>query len=505
MPGVPMTELRSNGVATLTAPSDLWDRIRDGFALPDLQSAEVARQQAWYLERPDTIQRMAERSRRYLFHIVEQLELRAMPTELALLPYVESAFNPQAISSAKAAGLWQFIPSTGTLFNLDQNAWRDDRRNVLASTSAALDYLQELHDEFDDWHLALAAYNWGPGNVGRAIARNAAAGLGTAYTDLKKPNETAQYVPRLQALKNIIATPEAFDVALPSIPNHPYFDTVTITKDIDVLTAAQLAAISEDDFKALNPSFKRPVIVASGTAQILLPWDNANRFRQSLAESDPAALATWTLWQSPTEVAIEDVAKRFAMSVRDLRRLNALPRHTRHIASGTTIMVRETGSQLASAPATGARVRVATAPAATAVATPSVLKRTVVQARTGDSITHMAARYDLPAETVAEWNETREDDALQSGRDIVLYLPDQLSGTAVQPGKVQVGSPAAVARAAASSAPAPAAAEARASTQPARGKVAVAAAAGSSPAPAPEPPQLLAQSNGKVRVQTARN
>lgn len=494
MPGVPMTELRSGGVATLTAPSDLWDRIRDGFAMPDLHSPEVVRQQAWYLDRPAAIERMAERSRRYLFHIVEQLELRNMPTELALLPYVESAFNPQAISKAKAAGLWQFIPSTGTLFNLDQDTWRDDRRNVLASTNAALDYLQELHDQFDDWHLALAAYNWGPGNVSRALVRNAEADLDTAYNDLDMPSETAQYVPRLQALKNIIATPDAFDVVLPSIPNHPYFDTVTITKDIDVLTAAQLAGISEDDFRALNPSFKRPVIVASGTAQILLPWDNANRFRQSLAETDPGALASWMLWQSPTETPVEEVANRFAMSVRDLRRLNALPRQATHVPQGVTIMVRETGPASGLA-ATPQRAVTAATPAAD---TPSVLTRTVVQARQGDSITRVAARYDLPADTVADWNETAEDDPLNSGHDVVLYLPNAPHSGAIQQGKVRVGRPAAVARAAA---PPPAR---QATSSPVRGKVAAARSATQRKPAGRDTPLRTAHANSKMRTQTAQ-
>lgn len=498
MPGVPMTELRSNGVATLTAPSDLWDRIRDGFAMPDLDTPEVARQQAWYLERPGAVERMTERSRRYLFHIVEQLELRDMPTELALLPYVESAFNPQAISKAKAAGLWQFIPSTGTLFDLDQNAWRDDRRNVLASTNAALDYLQELHDQFDDWHLALAAYNWGPGNVSRALARNAEADLDVAYTDLDMPSETAQYVPRLQALKNIIATPQAFDVALPSIPNHPYFDTVTITKDIDVRTAAQMAGISEDDFRALNPSFKRPVIVASGTAQILLPWDNANRFLQSLAESDPGALASWTLWQSPKETPIEEVASRFAMSERDLRRLNALPRQATHVAQGATIMVREAGpaSDLAAAPQ-----RAVTAAATPAADTPSVLKRTVVQARQGESITRVAARYDLPADTVADWNQVAADDPLNHGHDVVLYLPDAPASRsgAIQQGKVRVGRPAAVAR---DAAPQPAR---QARSSPVQGKVAAARPAAQRAPAGRDAPLRTAHANSKVRTQTAQN
>ncbi|MEO8856413.1 MAG: transglycosylase SLT domain-containing protein, partial [Burkholderiaceae bacterium] len=269
-------------VTALVPPADLWERIRRGYAMPDLDNPLVHERERWYAERADYIRRMAERSRKYLFHVVEQLELRNMPTELALLPFVESAFNPQAVSSAKAAGMWQFMPATGKYFDLKQNAFRDDRRDVLASTDAALDYLQKLYGMFGDWHLALAAYNWGEGNVQRAIAKNQRAGLGVGYLDLNMPAETRLYVPKLQAMKNIVAAPQNFLAALPLIENHPYFQTVLITRDIDVTLAAKLARVELDDFKALNPSANRPVILAAGTPQILLPWDNAAVFEANL-------------------------------------------------------------------------------------------------------------------------------------------------------------------------------------------------------------------------------
>ncbi|MCU0925288.1 MAG: transglycosylase SLT domain-containing protein, partial [Hydrogenophaga sp.] len=194
-------------VVFLSAPADIWERIRRGFGIPDLEGDLVRDREQWYATRPDYIERMTARSERYLFHIVEEIERRNMPMELALLPFIESAFNPQAVSSARAAGMWQFMPATGQSFDLKQNAFRDDRRDVLASTRAALDYLQQLHNRFGDWHLALAAYNWGQGNVSRAITRNQRAGLPTAYTDLTMPQETRMYVPKLQAVKNIVARP----------------------------------------------------------------------------------------------------------------------------------------------------------------------------------------------------------------------------------------------------------------------------------------------------------
>jgi membrane-bound lytic murein transglycosylase D len=269
------SDLSSPTVAALEPPPDLWARIRAGFKMQALDTEHVRQHEQWYATRPDYMQRMTDRSRKYLFHIVEELERRNMPTELALLPFIESAFNPQAVSSARAAGMWQFMPATGKDFALKQNFFRDDRRDVLASTRAALDYLQKLYGMFGDWHLALAAYNWGEGNVSRAIQRNQRAGQGTGYMDLNMPNETRNYVPKLQAVKNIIANPEQFRAELPVINNHPYFQTVTVARDMDVELAARLADVEVDDFKALNPQLNRPVILAAGTPQILLPWDNA--------------------------------------------------------------------------------------------------------------------------------------------------------------------------------------------------------------------------------------
>ena len=261
----------SLNVARLAPPPDLWERIRRGYAMPDLQSDLVRDREQWYASRPESMGRMTERASKYMFHIVEELERRNMPTELALLPFIESAFNPQAVSSAKAAGMWQFMPATGKSYELKQNAFRDDRRDVLASTRAALDYLQKLYGMFGDWHLALAAYNWGEGSVGRAIAKNQRANLGTGYLDLVMPAETRMYVPKLQAIKNLVSAPQNFGATLPVIENHPYFQSVTLTRDIDVALTARLAEVKLEDFKALNPSLSRPVILAAGTPQILLP------------------------------------------------------------------------------------------------------------------------------------------------------------------------------------------------------------------------------------------
>jgi membrane-bound lytic murein transglycosylase D len=317
--------VKRDGVAKLDLPNDLWERIRKGYQMPNLENELANDRTQWYSAKPEYLQRMTERSNKYLHHIVEELEARNMPTELALLPFIESAFNPQAVSSARASGMWQFMPKTGKSFDLKQNAFRDDRRDVQASTRAALDYLERLHKMFGDWHLALAAYNWGEGNVRKAINHNQRAGLPTGYTDLNMPMETRMYVPKLQAMKNIVGNPPQYGVVLPSIPNHPYFQSVPLPRDMDVSVAAKLADISEQDFKALNPSAHRPVLLAAGSPNILLPWDNAEVFQRNYEASTLGRMATWTAWVAPTTMKVADAAKRVNMSEADFRAINNIP------------------------------------------------------------------------------------------------------------------------------------------------------------------------------------
>ena len=406
----------SGEVASLSTPADLWDRIRRGFAMPDLEHELVQDREQWYASRPDYIQRMTERSSKYLFHIVEELERRGMPTELALLPYIESAFNPQAVSSAKAAGMWQFMPATGNYFELKQNAFRDDRRDVLASTRAALDYLQKLYNMFGDWHLALAAYNWGEGSVGRAIARNQKMGLGTSYTELNMPAETRMYVPKLQAVKNIVARPEAFGAELPLIENHPYFQTVEIKHDIDVALVAELADVRLEDFRALNPSFNKPVIFAAGTPRILLPWDNAKVFQRNLDARRDGQYASWTVWSVPSTMTVAEAAQRAGMSENDLRSVNNIPPRML-IKAGSALMVPRTAAvrqDVSSHLADNGQL---------AFAPEVVTRRTTVRARKGDTVASIARRYKLAAASVADWNDVRANAAFKVGQQIVVYLP----------------------------------------------------------------------------------
>jgi len=282
---------------------DLWERIRRGFAMDALDSPLVTENESWYATRPEYIKRFVDRGSLYLHYIVEQVEKRGMPSEIALLPVVESAFVPKANSRAKASGLWQFIPSTGKNYGLTQDWWRDNRRDVVAATDAALSYLQRLHQMFGTWELALAAYNCGEGCVSRAIAYNQRKGLPTDYLSLAKlPNETQNYVPRLIAVKNIVLSPPSYGIELESVPDEPYFTEVKAPAKIDVKVAAKLAGMTEEEFVALNPAHNKPVAVAQGT--LILPLDKADAFESNLAAYDQPLVSWTTVSESSSTSAI---------------------------------------------------------------------------------------------------------------------------------------------------------------------------------------------------------
>jgi membrane-bound lytic murein transglycosylase D len=321
--------------------SNLWDRIRNGFAMTDLNDDLVLHYQQYYQNRPDALRRMVERSRPYLHHIVEELEARGMPTELALLPMVESAFNPNAYSPAHAAGLWQFIPATGKRFNLEQNWWRDERRDVVSSTTAALDYLQAIYDMHGDWHLALASYNWGEGAVKRAIGKNESRGLPTNYPNLTMPNETRHYVPKLQALKNILGNPVLFArLDLPAIPNEPYFATLETRRPMDVKTAARLANMTTEEFQRLNPAHNRPVIKAS--TPVVIPADKVDAFRSNL-QNTQAPLSQWQAYTLTAPERLDRIAANFDTTASELARANGLSENVR-LGAGSTLLVPGSGS-----------------------------------------------------------------------------------------------------------------------------------------------------------------
>ncbi|MBI3044578.1 MAG: transglycosylase SLT domain-containing protein [Betaproteobacteria bacterium] len=323
-------------------PTDVWERVRGGFQLANLENPLVRDWETWYSTRPDYVARMVERGSRFLYHVVEEVERRKMPAEIALLPMIESAYNPQAYSRAHASGMWQFIPSTGKLYGLRQNFWYDGRRDVLAATAAALDYLEKLYGMFGDWNHALAAYNWGEGAVARAIAKNQAKGLPTDYESLTMPAETRNYLPKLQAVKNIVASPEQFGITLAAVPNRPYFATVTTSHHIDVELAAKLAEIPLEEFRFLNPAHNKPVIKADGSESIVLPIDKIAVFQSNL-ESHDQPLVSWQAYTVKRSDKPEKIAAKHGITLAQLKQVNGI-NGRKKIVAGQTLMVPLNGS-----------------------------------------------------------------------------------------------------------------------------------------------------------------
>jgi membrane-bound lytic murein transglycosylase D len=301
-------------VHQLVNESDLWERIRRGFVMGEMVSPAVQQYERYYVEKQDYMKRFVTRGSRYLYHIVGEVERRGLPTEIALLPIIESAFNPQAVSSAKASGMWQFMPKTGNHFGLKQDWHADNRRDVVLSTNAALDYLTRLHRMFNSWDLAFAAYNCGEGCVGRAIAANERAGLPTDFQSLNLPNETKNYVPKLLAVKNLVLSPGSYGIELTAVDNRPYFVRVPAPQKIDVKLAAKLAEMPLDEFSALNPAFNRPVAAGHGT--LLVPTESADTFRMNLDlyKSLNGPMVSWVQASARKGERVDAVAKRYGMT-----------------------------------------------------------------------------------------------------------------------------------------------------------------------------------------------
>ncbi|WP_410497497.1 LysM peptidoglycan-binding domain-containing protein [Chitinibacter sp. S2-10] len=393
-------------ISQVYAQQNLWDRVRNGFAIPDIDSPLVTKWENYYASRPDYLNRIIERSNRYLYHVVGEVEKRGMPMEFALLPMIESAYNPRAESHAKAAGMWQFIPDTGKRYGLERTWWYDGRRDVVAATDAALSYLQDIHGMFDDWQLALASYNWGENAVKRARDRNAAAGLPTGYVDLRMPDETRNYVPKLLAIRNIIADPAAYGVKLRDIPNQPYFATLQPGKHMDVSVAAKLAEISVEELLRLNPGFIRPVIAHKEDRKLVLPLDKKETFERNLATYEQPLL-NWQPYVTKQGENFEQLADAFGIASEELRDINDIATGDR-AARGQTILVpkvagldiseRQTlqalhNNRAAEAIDTGEKDT--PKPVLTAARTHGVKSGREHKVAKGDTLFNIAKRYDL--------------------------------------------------------------------------------------------------------------
>ncbi|QJD58549.1 LysM peptidoglycan-binding domain-containing protein [Pseudomonas sp. gcc21] len=325
-------------LAEIETTPTLWSRIRKGFKLDPavIDNPRIDQQRLVYTSQPRYFESTSARSQLYLHYVVEQIDARGLPQELALLPFVESSYNPMAYSSSHAAGLWQFIPSTGKIFSLRQDWWYDGRRDVTASTQAALDYLTSLNETFDgDWLLALAAYNCGPGCVGRAIKRNRERGLPTDYWNLQLPRETMNYVPKLLAMAQVIESPTAYGASLPKLKDEPYFTEVTVEQQLDLHKAAELASITPEELLSLNPAFKQRVTAPEGPFQLLVPVVTADQFVAGLAELPASEYVSFHRYNVRRGDTLSQIADRYQLSVNAIKQANDM-------VSGNTIRVGQT-------------------------------------------------------------------------------------------------------------------------------------------------------------------
>jgi membrane-bound lytic murein transglycosylase D len=422
-------DLESAHSIDLARPADdLWDRIRNGFAMSDLESPLVGVRERWYASQPEYLKRMIERSKLYLYYIVEEVEKRGMPTEIALLPMVESAFNPMAYSRSHASGLWQFIPSTGKTFKLSQNWWADSRRDVVASTNAALDYLQALYELHGDWHLALASYNYGENGVARAIERNRAKGLPTDYLSLKMPPETRGYVPKLQALKNMISNPEAFGVSFEPIPNEPYFVTVPTPSAIDIRLAATFAEMSADELIALNPALNRPMISGPHTQTLVLPADRVDAFQRNLDAYDQP-LTSWQPYTMKGGDSLERLAAKHGIALSKLKLANGITSRTR-VGPGFQLLLPLKGSGVGAQPLPAVfRPPVQSAPRRGGL---------VHIVRKGETLYGISRRYRVSTDSLLRWNHVG---VLTTGQRLIIYRAPGKARKPVTPVKISASQP----------------------------------------------------------------
>ena len=401
------------------APDDVWERMRQGFKLQDDigVNPRIEQQRLWFASNPSHLETVGDRGSLYMHYIVERLEERDMPLELALLPAIESAYNPLAYSRAHAVGLWQFIPSTGRHFNLRQTRFYDGRRDITASTNAALDYLSRLHDMFNgDWLLALAAYNAGEGTVSRAIERNERLGLPTDYWNLPLPKETRDYVPKLLALSQVVLTPQAYGVNLNPIANEPYFEAIEIKDRLDLSRVAALAEIDEDEMYQLNPAYKKRMTV-DGPQQLLVPTAKAQLlttslsnmkpeellslqpqpavFKAALAEEEPGTPGTARSYRVKRGDNLASIAKANRVSVNDLQRWNKLS--GRNVKVGQTLALRDTKGAVKQ-------------------------RSTQYKVRKGDSLYMVAKRFNVEMQHLKRWNPSTAH-ALKPGQTLTVYLP----------------------------------------------------------------------------------
>lgn len=384
-------------------PDDLWERIRDDLRWQGTESPRIDREREEFLSQPNYLPMVSDRADYYLYYIVEEVQKRDMPMEIALIPMIESSLNPFASSPSGAAGLWQIMPETGIRLGLEQDAHYDGRHALLDSTEVALDYLEDLYEEFDeDWLLAIAAYNSGAGNVARAQEANEKQGLGTDYWSLKLPAKAREYVPKIIALAQIVADPERFDVDIPAVENAPSFEVADAGGVSQMAQAAELAGVDIDTLRALNPGQLSESFTLSQSSEILLPVGTRNRFEYNIAQLSPEELVQWKTYRIKPGDSLALIARKFDTQVAVLQQANSI--RGSNIQAGDTLKV----------PGDGAPV----VPVAVASAEGHPRDYKVCA---GDSLYGIANKFDVSVNELVAWNALDPGAYLRPGQTLKLY------------------------------------------------------------------------------------
>lgn len=402
------TEKPQNIPPVAATDNDIWDRLLSLYALSEIDHERIEPQLNWYIQHPDYLVRIQQRAEPYLYFILDEIEAKKIPGELALLPAIESAFRPKAYSRSRAAGLWQFIPSTGRFFGLKQNWWYDGRRDVVASTHAATRYLKQLSEEFDgDWLLALASYNAGKGNIRKAIKRNNRQNKDTDYWSLNLSRETMDYVPRLLAIAKIFANPEKYNISLQSIPNEPYFEVVDIKSQLDLGKAAEMAQTPIDDFLNLNPGFNRWSTAPNGPHRLLIPSDKADEFNSNLAQLPDQERMKWIRHKISSGESLGVIANKHHTSIQAIKQSNQLTSNriragkhllipVSHNAQKYSLLAKQTHSQI------------------------YIVKK-------GDSLWQIAQLFSVTSKDLARWNQLSTNTLLRPGQRLVIKKPGKIT------------------------------------------------------------------------------
>lgn len=430
----PATVTTTEDTAAAPLPeNDLWARIRAGLRMPKMDPEVTRQHEQWFMENVEFREAMLERSKLYLYYIVEEVDKRGMPMEIALLPAIESAYKPYAYSRAKASGLWQFIPSTGRLYGLKSNWWYDGRRDVIASTRAALDYLQKLYGDFGDWQLALAAYNAGEGKIARAIEANRRKGLPTDFLSLKKLKlETRHYVPKLMAMANIVTNPQAFDIKLPDVPNEPYFTTVETNSQVDLGVIARLTGLEVDQLHFINPGYTRWTTDPNGPHQVLVPVDKKDALLAGLSSLPENERVQWLRHEVRRGETLYSIARRYNLTVQDVKTSNKL---TANIKVGQDLLL-PISAMAKITPPKGTQTAAKPVRAVAKAGQPIIHK-----VRQGETLTSIARRYNVMVHQLTEWNSMEANETLRFGRKLKIWATDRPQANLTDPNGALLSAP----------------------------------------------------------------